>query len=176
MLKLSKLKKSKRGVSEVVAYVLLIVMAVSIAAMVFAWLKSQPSILEDSDQECPEGTKILLYGVKYFESDANTKGNLSFEIINKGLFTVQGYIIRVNYVEGEKIGAYVLDRNETIIIPGNSSSYFKEWNKGSLESESGNLPEPLTYLNIQPWVNDTKTGKRIYCKETSSAELKSSTP
>jgi hypothetical protein len=166
MKSINKTRKNKKGVSEVVAYVLLIVLAVSIASMVYAWLKQQPKILEEG-QECPEGTKLVILNIEYNEGT-----NLTFDIQNRGLFTTNGFTIKMNNRRGENIGAFILNRSEMNILPGDTISYEKKWTLSKLKDINDKiLGEPITYLTLQPWVKDKKTGKILICKESSSVEL-----
>jgi hypothetical protein len=79
--------KKKKALSEMVAYVILISIALSIAVGVYAWMKlvSNPNIPAD----CNEGTSISLDSVSYNAPD------VYFIIKNNGLFNVSGVLISI---------------------------------------------------------------------------------
>jgi len=79
------LPQDKRGVSEVIGYVILISLAVIISVAVFVWFKSY---VPTDSLKCPDGVSLIIESAKLSES--------SMEIIisNNGLFNVDGYILR----------------------------------------------------------------------------------
>ncbi|MEK6873792.1 MAG: hypothetical protein AABW91_03025 [Nanoarchaeota archaeon] len=76
----------KKGASEMIAYVLLIVIGISVAFLVYQWLRLQiPTQLE----KCPEDVKII---IKDYECMASNEINLIFQ--NKGFFNIDGVYVR----------------------------------------------------------------------------------
>lgn len=81
-----KLRKiDKKALSEVIAYVMLIVIGMSLAILVYGWMKSQ---LPGEEKKCPDGVSLVV-------SDYNCTGNrIKLTVKNKGRFNLDGYIVR----------------------------------------------------------------------------------
>ena len=82
---------NKKGVSLIISYVLLLVMTISMAAMVYGWLKYQAKLPEEI--KCPEGI-----GLPFIYTCNQTHMNLT--VINKGLHAVDGYRYLFYYDDG----------------------------------------------------------------------------
>ena len=89
MRKMKKVRKtSKKAISEVVSYVLLIVIAISLSIVVYTWIKVQ---LPKEKIECPEGASIIIK-----DYQCNEQGdiiNITFQ--NKGFFDIEGVSIKI---------------------------------------------------------------------------------
>jgi len=84
---------NKRGVSLMVAYVLLIVIGISIGVLVYSWLKGWiPANLE----ECPEEVDLI---IKSWECGG---GKINITLENKGLFSIDGFFLRAAQEENKK--------------------------------------------------------------------------
>ena len=81
-------KKGKKAISELIAYVLLISLAVAMSGVIYAWLKFyvQNPLPEEN---CPQVSLII-------QEYKCTGGSLNLTVQNKGRFTVDGYYIKVN--------------------------------------------------------------------------------
>lgn len=77
--------KSKKGISIMIGYVILITIAVVMGTIVYAWLKSY---VPTNVSKCPDGTSIF---VKDFTYDC--KNSLNVTIQNNGRFSIAGYYI-----------------------------------------------------------------------------------
>ena len=78
--------KNIKGVSEVVSYVLLIIIAVSLSAIVLTFLKNQ---ISNEKAECPDEVSLI---IKEYSCDSvNKKINITFQ--NKGNFNLDGTYI-----------------------------------------------------------------------------------
>jgi len=88
-----KLKKitNKKAVSEIVSYVLLIVIALSLAAGVYTFLKSSVPNTDNEREKCPEDTSMYVSDYECSTTETDKILTLTFE--NKGLFNVDGFII-----------------------------------------------------------------------------------
>ncbi|MBW6442790.1 hypothetical protein K0A97_03385 [Patescibacteria group bacterium] len=77
----------KKGISVIISYVLLIVFAIVISAIVFQWLRSY---IPARALECPSGVSIFL------KPTLNTTTEiLKLEITNTGLFGIEGYFVHI---------------------------------------------------------------------------------
>src|SRR3989338_8510282 len=74
-------KENKKAVSEVVSYVLLIVVAISLSIIVYAWIKIQ---LPKEIIECPEGVSVIIKD--YRCNKQNNIINITFK--NNGFYII----------------------------------------------------------------------------------------
>lgn len=153
------MSKNKRGLSIVVSYVLLIVLAMSVAVWVYQWLKGSVDLV--SAPECPEDV-ILQVTVRDYSSPW-----LNLTIKNKGLFNVDGFSVRVNNNSGINLGLYVLNSSGTQInvtqelnMDLNSTKYYSE------SGLQGYLSGSLNVVEVQPFVN--QNGKPVFCKNVAT--------
>lgn len=84
---MNKLNK-KKGISELISYVLLVGLAVSLSVAIYMWLSFY--IHQSDIQLCPEGISMVV--VNY---NCSAK-MLDLEVKNKGLFNIDGFILRIN--------------------------------------------------------------------------------
>ena len=61
-------KRDKKGVSEILSYVILISIAVSLSIGVYAWLKDYANVNPKID--CKDGTSIMLSDYNYSADDS----------------------------------------------------------------------------------------------------------
>ena len=87
-LTLSEVKMDKKAISLMVSYVLLIIIAISLAAGIYAWFRFVIKGIEPIE-ECPEGVSLIL---KDYKCLANKK--IQIEVENKGRFNISGYAIK----------------------------------------------------------------------------------
>ncbi len=152
--------KSKRGVSEVVAYVLLISISFALAGMVFTWLKFY--VTPHEEIKCDEGVSLIIREYNY---NCSTK-NLTLTLQNRGLFNFEGYIIRVNNRSSSDIGVYTLNKTGKPLLTGETqvisinSSLVDSTPQGSIEGD-------LKFVEVQPFQN--KQGNySVYCIDSIS--------
>lgn len=87
-------KINKKAISELVSYVLLIVLAIAMAAGAYVFLKPYAE-KPLPEQECPEAVNIVL------ENYSCNNGQITFTLKNKGLFNIYGVKLKViNNTEG----------------------------------------------------------------------------
>lgn len=77
---------NKKGVSVIIGYVLLVVFAIIISAVVYNWLKTY---IPGQTIECSDGVSILIKDAKFDQFDSN----LNLTLVNNGRFNIAGYII-----------------------------------------------------------------------------------
>jgi len=157
------IKVNKRGVSEMVAYVMLIVIAISLSIFVYAWLK----IYAPKPQEkCPDETSLIIESYSCLQSVKK----LDLGLRNMGRFTIDGAVIRAGNVSG-KPAVYML---EEVGKEGLGRIYFA---KGLNVSETRRLNVSYSaigktvLLQVQPFV--TENNRVIMCESaTISQEIK----
>ena len=84
---------NKKAISELVAYVLLITLAVSMAAVTYAFLKPYAE-KPLPEEECPDAINIVI------ENYACNDTNINISLKNRGLFSVTGVVINELYTNG----------------------------------------------------------------------------
>ena len=90
-----RLIRNRKALSEIVGYVLLIVIAISLSILVFAWLKGY---IIKPEKTCPDGISISLDDY----SCADKVINLTLK--NTGYFNIDGYLVRVsNITKGKSV-------------------------------------------------------------------------
>jgi hypothetical protein len=81
-----KRRMSKKAVSIIIGYVLLITFAVVLGVIVYKWMKTY---VPQDDLNCPDGTSLYIESYSY---DCTTKV-LRLDIKNNGKFDIGGYFI-----------------------------------------------------------------------------------
>mgnify|MGYP003977508227 FL=1 len=151
----------KKGVSVIVAYVLLVVMALSMSVMIYQWLKFQATPVDEI--KCPDEVSLIIEDV---ECSVN---GMNVYIKNRGFFTFDGYIMRVSDFEDAEIGIYVLHEfNEEVVPAGEKTITFPtdELVQFKVDNKMGDF----TFLEVQPFIYDEKNGK-VYCEMYASKKL-----
>ena len=117
--------KSKKGVSVIIGYVLLVTFAVVIGLIVFQWMKSY---VPQDDLVCPDGVSLF---INNYECSSNM---LTLNLKNNGKFDIGGYFIYATDSPEEKLATIDISKNNTdsyarikpigikfgTIVPGNS--------------------------------------------------------
>src|SRR3990167_7706182 len=132
--------KSKKGISEIVSYTLLILIAIGLAAGVYSFLKVY--VPKYQIPECPPNAHVSIQRVSC------NLDSIEFEIINKGFFSIDAIFIRLN-PPGREIQSLIPNDGfysfNNSLSPGNVTIISKQHTKLST-SEAG-----LEYtLEIQP--------------------------
>jgi hypothetical protein len=156
---------NKKAVSEIVAYVILITIALGLATLVFTWLKFQANL--PAGEECPDDVAIIIKSAVY----NCATNNLDLVLQNKGLFNITGYRVRVSQQTGAEIGEIDLTgtgRTEPI-GPGSEINLRFD---SSTSPPLPNIPPVLTYLEVQPYV--IKDRVKTFCGRVSSQALQCS--
>lgn len=109
----------KRGVSLIISYVLLIVIAVSISAITYSYLKLR---IPQEAIQCPDDTSLI---VDNFVCNS-AEGYLRVELSNRGLFNVSGVFIR--FGESDRTVLQQLNKNQEIfqtpLAPGKNTPIY----------------------------------------------------
>lgn len=158
--------KNKKAVSPIIAYVLLIVIGVSISVMVYNFLKVQ---IPNQEEKCPEDVHIVVKNSLCDES--NNRLNITFQ--NKGLFNVDGIFLRgVNQSGGAAVTPIRLEQDlNPLTDSAKGFFYFGRGTPNPLSpSEEINIMfiynDPGIYgVQVQPFIISDK-GKLILCSES----------
>jgi hypothetical protein len=153
---LSLLGKDKNALSNVVGYVLLISVTMSISVLVFGWLRFYVS--ESDIETCPDSVSIIIENYT-----CPTTPSFNVTLKNKGLFKVDGYVLRFHNKSNSEFGFYLLDGNGMPISPGNS------FEKKYLLTEHPGL-DNIKLIEVQPFIKDDD-GNKITCKYYASQKV-----
>jgi len=140
----------KKAISELVAYSLLVGLSISLSLIVYAWLRFY--IIPNTPKVCPNGISIIVEDYFY-------GGNINMTIKNKGLFRIDGYIIRINNqtdIYGKPEGLPVYLFNRTIL-----SSSLDPGEKMSIQQDYKASFNRITDIEIQPL--RVEDGRQILC-------------
>ncbi len=105
-------KKNRKGLSEVIGYILLISISIIMSVVVFQWLRTY--VPKDSPK-CAEGTSLFIKEILY--DCTNSKLNVS--VRNNGKFSINGYFIHVSNKANETLAT--IDISSNITFGGNIS-------------------------------------------------------
>ena len=163
------MSKNKRGLSAIVGYVLLISMTLALSVMVYNWLKFY--VAEDEIEECPENVQVIINGYECFSRSAglgateDRPANLTIQLKNKGLFTVDGYTIRIHDREGAEFGIHVLNNTGKALLPGEEYTETYVFDD-SVEPEVVRKLQTVTIVEVQPFMTeDDKVACQSYISQ-----------
>ena len=94
--------KNKKGVSEVVGYVLLVTFGIILAVVVYSYLRTY---IPSEDISCPDGVSVF---VQDYSCDANS---LNITLKNNGKFNVEGYFIHATSAPEQPLATIDLSNN-----------------------------------------------------------------
>ncbi len=93
---------NKKGISELISYILLITLTIAIASGTYVWLKS--IAVPPQNVECPDVSLWIVNESCYGQSDNSDEiGNLTFFLENKGRIDINGFRIQVSNKTTESI-------------------------------------------------------------------------
>jgi hypothetical protein len=103
--------KEKKGVSELIGYIILITIALVMGAIIFVWIKSY---VPTASLSCQDGVSI---SVRSFQYDC--KRSLNITIKNTGRFSITGYYIHATNKSGQELATIDLSNylNQTLSSP-----------------------------------------------------------
>jgi hypothetical protein len=143
--------KTKKAITELIAYVLLIGLAITLSILVYNWLRFY--VMPYEAKACPDGVSLIL------QEYSCSAGKINITVKNKGLFKIDGYLVKVNNetdYSGKPKGlpVHLLD-SVLLQNPLNPSDmHSKEWDyKTSFVR--------IVEIEIEPFRIDN--GKTIYC-------------
>ncbi len=137
------LKLGKKGVSILIGYVLLVVFAIIISAIVFTWLRSY---VPSESLNCPDGTSVFVKESSF--DDATSE--LKIVLKNNGRFDLAGYFIHATNNSSQEVATLDLSPYLNSIsggkIFGNSIVFMlgsNTMNPGDQETNIFDIPSSL---------------------------------
>ncbi len=163
------IKKSKKGVSLMVSYVLLVSIIIIVSIGVFTWLKTVSNITPPAD--CKEGTSIIL---ENYICDSGTNAGIDLYLKNNGYFNISGIMLSVGNDTAIFPVVYLMPEfNAGSQVPIKGTYFFEkplkpgEITTANFTNIDGQYVEEVDFNNIriiqiQPFITE-KTG-RVFCK------------
>ena len=110
---------NKKGISEMIGYVLLISFAVIMSAIVYIWMKSYVPV---EAIQCPDSVSVMVNNLDC------VGGNLSLTLKNNGLFNIDGLFIKAAFKPEEEIAVnnLLVDKPGGFIQPGGKGLLVEE--------------------------------------------------
>lgn len=154
------LPSSKKAVSPIIGYVLLVAFGLALSVIVFSWLKSYVS--EGEVLNCEEGTSLVIFD---FECKvlAPEQKYLELTIKNNGRFNVSGFIVRSHNDTEAKIGLFLLEKYyfKRPFAPGETIKRRYEYPKVYGDNRNRRNLTSLTIADVQPFI--ILKNKEILC-------------
>ena len=150
--------RDKKGLSNLIAYVLLIGISLSLSIMVYGWLKFYVGGSELV--ECPSNVNII---IDSYTCSSGDDGNLTVTVKNKGLFDVEGYVLRVHNRSDAEFGVHDFNETGSFLSPGDNVTTVYSF------PFSDDDIVYVTLADVQPFVD--VDGKRVYCESYSSQKI-----
>jgi len=159
------ISQQTKGISNLIAYVLLITLTISISVLVYSWLKLWTA---PGAESCPEGVNIIITNYTCSTNE------LEITLKNKGRFTVDGYYVRVHNITNPEFGLYTLFSSavspyEERIEPGNETTKTYIYIKTDPSNIDIKNMQTITFIEVQPFIDTTKN--RILCKDHTSIKI-----
>jgi flagellin-like protein len=139
---------NKKGVSEIIGYILLTAIVITISIFVYTWLKSY--VPQDSIA-CPDGVSVSLVSYTY----NCTADTLNLTLQNTGTFNISGYFIHASNDPTQQIdtvdltgyyaGSYKIVKNAVYYYTLNAGNINPSLNIFSPQQISGGLSN---YFNL----------------------------
>ncbi|MBT6689860.1 hypothetical protein HN903_00875 [archaeon] len=160
MLRLTRIGE-KRGLSNVIAYVLLISITLSLSVVVYGWLKNYTNN-QDVDS-CPDNVNVV---ISNYGCEDGVGGYLNVSVKNKGLFNVDGYVLRVHDVVDAEFGFYSFNSTGIFLAPGEEVEYIYDFDDYDFD---GYKLTKATLVEVQPFVMEGT--KKLNCRSSASQKV-----
>lgn len=168
------ISRLNKGVSNIVAYALLIAITISLSVLVYNWLKNYVS--EDETVQCPDGVSLSIKDYSCLK-DSNI---MFFELKNNGRYNIEDILLKINNISSASIGIHdindklyeVTDDGSLLLGLNFDSEYnlsFAE-NNGSVWVKYGKFGGARYFDGINDYLNITvDPSKQFYGNFTLSA-------
>ena len=168
--------KSKKAVSVIIGYVLLVTFAVIIGVIVYQWMKTY---VPQEDLNCPDGVSIFIEDYSY---DCSSK-ILIINFKNNGKFNIGGYFIHATSSPEQELATIDLSKNNTdttSVIVGSTGIKFgligidNSLKPNDVETERYNLTGTVNIYSIEilpiRWQKEKNRNILVSCKDTKIIE------
>jgi hypothetical protein len=158
----SLLQKDKKGVSLMVSYVLLVIIAIGLSVAVFAYLqlylpREEAKCLEDISLSIDEASCEFSHGENY---------NISIKLTNRGLFNVNGAFIRIG--EQGRVFKVALNQEDNFLFLeaglDNVLNPSESWEPDSPYTYVPDNPSTPQELEVEPFLYEEN--KPVLCEKS----------
>jgi len=161
-----KCKRSKKAISEIISYVLLIAIALGISVGVYAWMSTRIPMVSES---CPEDVSLYVKSYNCSNSGCSSGSCLNLIIKNNGNFNVDGFFIRtsnnISTIPATGLEYTNFNYDDSSNFKETGRFYFKMEDNGYGESlKPGNEsvlvfdhPSIIKKIQIEPFVESTNS-------------------
>ena len=111
--------KSKKAVSMMIGYVLLVSFAIIMGVIVYNWMKTY---VPTDTVECPDGVSLFIRDIECYGVTGGLDYTLSLNISNNGRFDVDGFYVRVTTGPDQKLATK--DISKKIVSGGSAPGNF----------------------------------------------------
>lgn len=149
--------KNKKALSEIIGYVLLIVSAIVISALVFQWAKSY---IPKELPSCPEDVSVFVQTYSCLYSSSTKQTTLTLNLKNTGSWNIDGFYIKATNTSKQELATidltkYLLTTPYGFIISKNSILPSDSlWKPGDIIPAAGtfsfSIPFKIYSLEIIP--------------------------
>jgi len=171
-MKFKKIIGKKKALSEIVSYVLLIVIAIGLAGLVYVWLVNYlPS--EKADDKCNPETSIII-------KDYNcSSGKINLTVKNQGMFSIRGFFARAsNSSDENKIPTTMLNCTDELgigkcLTPGRfefTPNMLKPRETQSITFNYSDI-QTIKRIQLQPYVQSNVSNRILLCENIITVPL-----
>lgn len=125
---------------------------ISIIALLYIWLSLYCVNCGEFD-DCPPEMKLNI--TSYFLEN----NSITFTIENKGLFSFDGFIVKISNKTNTNFGIYLLDNKGNNLSPG--EEIIKTYNLKNTKN--------ITFIEVQPYIFSNQ--KEILCKDLAALKI-----
>lgn len=150
--------KNKKGVSEIVSYTLLVIIAVGLSVLVYNFLLGY--VPKDKVGQCPEGTSLIVQSI-VCEQTSSGAVITELKLSNKGLWNIPYAYVRVG-IAGAKVRSSLEPSPftfEPVIAPGET----KILTSINVDPTIIDYTEEDYEVEVQPVIFSEETQKKVAC-------------
>ncbi|GEM_PF-3213632 len=91
-MRLEKISKNKKALSEIISYALLILIAIVIATAVFVWVWKL--VDKPEPEKCPDGVSVVIRNFRCPPMAGAAAGTIELTLANQGRFNISGFVVK----------------------------------------------------------------------------------
>jgi hypothetical protein len=169
------LKLNKKAVSLIISYVLLISIGLSIAGLVYGWLRFYVDIGEGV--KCPDGVYLAIMSAPYSDGDLETGESLSLNLTleNRGRYNIEGYVIKISNNSNAKLGTFfIYDLRDGLGLGQDTTTFLPPLYPGNISTHQFNTThlqqhKNVCFIEVQPYIKENN--QRIPCSQISTRKI-----
>lgn len=153
-----KILNNKKALSELIAYVLLVGIALSMSVFVYSWMKFRVE-KPFAEEDCPDTVSLVLVS---YTCSANV---MNVTVQNKGMFDIYGYSIKSSDVEIGLAGKSSFDLFKKDGESGDNIIEFISALKGNARNSTlFSYAKNIKQIEIEPYILKEGETDKTFCK------------